>query len=115
MRYLTVANHGLLLLLGLATGLVKVFGLEADVEIFANLGFSYNATVAFGVVQAAAALMLLSGKTIRWGAIILGISFVIATLGLFVSGMVPFGAASILFIAMAAFATKENGFSLQRV
>lgn len=114
MRYLTIANHGLLLILGLATGLVKVFGLEADVEIFANLGFSYMATVIFGVVQVVGALMLLSGQTIRWGTIVLAISFVIATLGLFVSGMIPFGIFSFLFIAMAAFAYRQNWFTLTR-
>ena len=94
----------ILVLLGLATGLVKVFGLEADVEIFANLGFSYGATVAFGVLQAVAAILTAFPKTRRYGAAILGISFVIATAGLFVSGMIVFGIFSLLFIAMAVFA-----------
>lgn len=111
MKYLAIANHALVTLLGLATGLVKIFGLEADVEIFANLGFSYTATVIFGVIQTVAALMLLAPQTIKWGAIILGISFVIATAGLFVSGMIPFGVVSLLFIAMAALAHQQNWFT----
>lgn len=110
MRFFVLANHGLLLLLGLATGLVKVFGLEADVEIFANLGFSYSATVIFGIIQIIGALMLLNARTIRWGTIVLGVSFVIATLGLFVSRMIPFGVFSLLFILMAVFAYGQNWF-----
>ncbi|MEM7128671.1 MAG: hypothetical protein AAF702_20220 [Chloroflexota bacterium] len=108
MKYLAIVNHILVILLGLATGLVKVFGLEADVEIFANLGFSYGATVAFGVVQAVAALMMAVPQTLQFGAIILAISFVIATIGLFVSGMFTFGIVSVLFIGMALFAYRRN-------
>ncbi len=112
MRYLISANHGLLFLLGLSTGLVKVFGLEADIEIFANLGFSYTATVIFGIIQAVAALLLLSPQTIRWGATTLGVTFVIATIGLFVSGMIPFGLVSLLFIVMTVIAARQNWFIL---
>lgn len=103
-----IANQVLVILLGLATGLVKVFGLEADVEIFANLGFSYGATVAFGVVQAIAAIMIAIPPTVRYGAVILGISFVIATIGLFVSGIYLFGVVSILFIVMAVIVYRRN-------
>lgn len=105
-----MANHILVVLLGVATGLVKVFGLEADVEIFANLGFSYGATVAFGVVQTAAALLMVLPQTIRYGAVILALSFVIATLGLFITGLYTFGVVSILFILMALFAYRRNLF-----
>jgi hypothetical protein len=104
MKTIIKINNILLILLGLATGLVKVFGLEADVEIFANMGFSYTATVIFGAVQAIAASLVIFPQTRRYGAVILGLSFVIATAGLFISGLIPFGIFSLLFIAMAVIA-----------
>ncbi|MBV7333851.1 hypothetical protein KFU94_37590 [Chloroflexi bacterium TSY] len=110
MRILAILNHLLVTILGVVTGLVKVFGLEADIEIFANLGFSYGATVAFGIIQIVAALMLLHPKTLQPGAVILGISFIIATIGLFVTGLIPFGIVSLLFIAMAGFVATRNYF-----
>jgi hypothetical protein len=111
MKYLAGINHVLLFVLGAATGLVKIFGLKADVEIFARLGFSYGATVAFGAAQLLFALLLLSRGAARLGAWLLAASFVVATLGLFVSRIWAFGFASLLFIAMALFATRRSLFA----
>ena len=70
-------------------------------RIFAEAGFSYSATVAFGVLQLIAALMLLRAQSVRLGAGLLLVSFVVATGVLFVNGIIAFGLASLLFIAMA--------------
>lgn len=102
MKWIQLINWGLLILLGLATGIVKVLGQPDDVRIFGQIGFSYGATVAFGAVQAVAALLLLLPKTLKIGAVVLAISFCIATLGLFVDQKTTFGIVSLLFIAMAA-------------
>jgi hypothetical protein len=102
MKALHWINFVLLFLLGLSTGLVKVFGMEADMKIFAALGFPEFAARLVGLVQAVAALMLLAPVARAAGALVLALSFVVATAAVFASGMVPFGIFSLLFIAMAA-------------
>jgi len=95
-------NFALLTLLSISTGIVKIAGLEADVAIFATLGFTPAMTVAFGVLQALAGLALLPSSTRRSAALVLAVTFVVATAGLFVSGIHPFSWVSLAFIAMAA-------------
>lgn len=97
-------NLVLLVLLSLSTGVVKIIGLEADVKIFASMGFSYAATVFFGVIQTIGGILLIFPKMRRAGAVIMVITFCIATAGVFISGMTGFGIFSILFICMALMA-----------
>lgn len=94
-------NLPLLVLLSVSTGIVKIMGLEADVKIFENIGFSYLATVFFGIVQLAGGVLLVFDKTRKLAAIIMAVTFAIASTGVFVSGMIPFGVISLLFIAMS--------------
>lgn len=91
----------LLLALGLSTGLVKVFGFEADMKIFAALGFPAAAARLVGAVQAIASLLLLLPAARAAGALILAATFVLASAAVFASRMIPFGIFSLLFIAMA--------------
>ena len=91
----------LTVLLSLSTGLVKIFGLEADIAIFSAIGFSAVATVLVGVVQVIGALLLAVPKTMRIGAWIMVVTFALATVAVFASGQIAFGIVSILFILMA--------------
>jgi len=101
MKLLHTIDRVLLFLLGASTGAVKIFGMEEEMRIFAEVGFSHGATVAFGVFQLVAALLLLRNSTLRIGASLLLVSFVLATGVLFANGIVGFGFASLLFILMA--------------
>ena len=56
------------------------------------------------MVQLVAALLLVYGPTVKVGAAVLALTFVVATGVLFINGMVPFGVFSLLFIAMAGLA-----------
>lgn len=104
MVWIARINRVLLTLLGVSTGAVKLAKMQEEMTIFREAGFPDGLTLAFGVVQIAAALMLISNRTLKPGAVILGITFVIATGVLFVNSMIPFGVSSLLFIAMAALA-----------
>ena len=104
MHYIYWINKILLTLLGTSTGLVKIFGMEKEMELFRNAGFSNAATVAFGIVQVAATVLTWFPVTLRAGAFILALTFVVATGVLFKNGMTTFGLVSILFIVMAIFA-----------
>lgn len=95
-------NRGLLILLGVATGAVKLAQMPDEMRIFLAAGFGTTLILTFGVVQILGALLAIPNQTQRIGAGILAASFVIATGVLFANGMVPFGVFSLLFIAMAA-------------
>ena len=107
MRVLVIVNRVLLTVLGVATGAVKLAHMAEEMKIFQAAGFPDGLTVPFGVVQIVGALLLISNRTIKVGASILAVTFVVATGVLFVNGMVPFGVFSLLFIAMAALAWSK--------
>ena len=109
MQKLVVVVRVLLVLLGVATGAVKVAGMEAEVLLFAHVGFSPLATAIFGVVQIAAALAVVGRASRRWGALGLGLTFVVATGVVFAQGMMAFGIFSLLFIAMAGLVWARDG------
>lgn len=90
----------LLVVQSVATGAVKIGGLQADVDIFATLGFSYGMTIAFGVLQLGLGLALLHPGVRKGAALGLAVTFAVATAGLFVSGIHPFSYISLLFIAL---------------
>jgi len=91
---------GVLVLLSVSTGAVKVFGLPADIEVFAALGFSAAMTTAFGAVQLLLGLSLLHPKARRGASVGLAVSFAVATAALFAAGIHPFSYLSLLFILL---------------
>ena len=101
MKALLWINRILLTGLSIMTGVVKLVRMDAEMEIFRNIGFSDPLTIAFGVVQLIGGLLLLPSKTTRLGAWIMVPTFVFATGVLLANGMIPFGISSVLFIAMA--------------
>jgi len=94
-------NRILLTGLSIMTGAVKLARMDAEMEIFRNIGFPDALTIVFGVVQLVGGLLLLPGKTTKLGAWIMVPTFIFATGVLFANGMIPFGVSSLLFIAMA--------------
>ena len=103
MYYLYLVNKILLILLGMSTGLVKIFKMEAEMKIFRNAGFNDAGIIIFGVVQLLVTILILFPQTLKFGGILLTVTFLIATGVLFKNEMIPFGVFSILFIAMAIF------------
>ena len=101
MKIALLVDRVLLTLLGISTGLVKIFFMENEMVIFRNAGSPDWLTVVFGVVQLLAALLLIPSRTVRLGAAMLIPTFVIATGVLFVNEMFTFGVVSLLFIVMA--------------
>lgn len=108
-RYLRWALLAVLILLSLCTGITKLIRLPAEMELFARAGFSDGMTVLFGVVQVLGGLLLLATKTRRAGALIMAVTFVIASGVVFASGMTAFGIVSLSFIALAAYFAARPG------
>ena len=90
-----------LLLLGYSTSIVKFISLDAEVKLFQNAGFTKELIFAFGLLQFIATTLTAIPKTRRYGAIILAITFMIATVVVFISQMIGFGVFSISFILLA--------------
>lgn len=109
MRVIRILNHVLISLFAVSSGLFKVIGGAADIDVFGKMGMTATAVAIFGAVQAAAGLGLQFGRTSRVAAILLVLCNVLATTGLFVAGIVPFGVVSILFVAMAAWELSWPG------
>lgn len=101
MRGILTANRWLITAFGLASGLFKVIGGQADVDLFAKVGFSPGMVMAFGAVQALAAIAILRPSTRSSGALALALCNGVATYGLWAGGVQPFAMISVLFIAMA--------------
>ena len=70
-------------------------------KIYAAVGFADAMTIAFGLVQIAAALLLVAPATRRAGAAVLIATFAFATYVLFANAIHPFSVLSLGFIAMA--------------
>lgn len=92
---------GLLTLLAVSTGAVKIAQLPEEMALFRHLGWSDGLTVAFGVVQLGAGVLLVPPRTRRLGAGVLIPTFLIATYALFANAVYPFAPLSLLFVAMA--------------
>lgn len=97
-----LANHVLITLFGLSSGLFKVAQGAPDLEVFAHLGLGPLAVSVFGAVQAAAAVASWPARSRRWGAGALAACNLLASVGLFAAGVQPFGVVSLLFVVMAA-------------
>jgi hypothetical protein len=93
--------HVLIALFGIASGVFKVIGGQADLDVFSHLGMGRAAIAVFGAVQAAAALATIPARSRTAGAVTLAGANLLASVGLFVAGVQPFGVLSLSFVAMA--------------
>lgn len=107
MRGARIVFLGALVLLSISTGLTKLVRMPAEMELFAGAGFSDEVTIGFGVVQLLGGLLLLRTATRRIGAVTMAMTFSIATVVVFINGMIPFGVASLLFIAAALYHVRH--------
>ena len=106
-RVVMLINRWLIAIFGIASGLYKVAGGQADIDLFAPLGITPMAVAVFGAVQAAAGAALLMPRFQVLGAIVLAAANMLGTVGLFVADVQPFGIISVLFVAMALLAGRR--------
>ena len=96
----------ILILLSLATGITKIIQMPAEMELFQYAGFTKWMIIVFGAIQVLGGLLLIPTKYRKYGAMIMLLTFAIATAVVFYKGMMGFGFASILFIALAGYQWK---------
>lgn len=106
MRIALTASTVLIALFGVTSGVYKIAGGEADLRIFAHLGMGPAMVAAFGLVQALAGCLVLHRRVGVVAAYALTACNAMASLGLIVAGVQPFGWISFVFVAMAAGAVR---------
>ncbi len=109
MKILLKINWVLTTLLSISTGIFKILQQEADLALFAKIGFNATATTILGIIQLVGGVLLIPSATRKWGVYIMIPTFVVASIAVFANQMWIFGVVSLLFIAMASFvATMKN-------
>ncbi len=98
----------ILILLSIATGITKIIQMPAEMELFQHAGFTTWMIIAFGIVQVLGGILHVFKNYRKHGAILMLITFIIATIVVFIKGMIGFGIASLLFIALAGYQWKIN-------
>ena len=101
MKVLLKINWILTILLSISTGVFKLLRQEADLDLFANIGFTESMVFILGLLQMIGGILLIPKKTRKPGAYIMMVTFVVASVAVFANQMMLFGIVSLLFIAMA--------------
>lgn len=96
------------MLLALASGVAKILLLPNEVEFFGAYGFSTAALIVFGLVQLAAAVLLIAAKTRALGAGLAGITFLISAVLLVMAGNIAAAAVTGLAILGLGAVVKLN-------
>jgi hypothetical protein len=104
-RIALLVNVALISLFGVASGGFKLAGGQADLEVFKHIGMGATAVAVFGAVQLLAGAATAVPRTRRGGGALLTACNALASVGLFVAGVQPFGVISLVFVAMAVAAT----------
>jgi hypothetical protein len=100
-RGLQWTNHVLITLFAISSGLFKFAQGAADVKLYAAAGIGVGGMMAIGAVQAAGGVALVFARTRNIGALVVALINLLASAILFINGIQPFGAISLLFVAMA--------------
>ena len=100
-KKLLLVNLGLIGLFGIASGLFKVLGAQADLVLYGKAGIGLTTMRLIGLVQTLAGMSLFHKKTRPPGAVVLAAMNLLASGVLFVVGVQPFGVISLLFVGMA--------------
>lgn len=101
MNILLKINWILTVILSISTGFFKLLQQEADIQLFEAIGFNTTATTLLGAVQLIGGILLIPGKTRRYGVYVMIPTFIIASVAVFANSMLVFGIVSVLFIVMA--------------
>jgi DoxX-like family len=108
MKYFAYSAFVVLVLLSISTGITKIVQLPAEMELFRNAGFNDSLTILFGGVQVLGGLLLIFAKYRKTGAVVMIVTFVIASWVVWLSGMLPFFGMSLLFIILATLPFWKN-------
>ena len=96
MKILNIVLIIVIVLLSIAAGIAKVMGAPQEVEFLQSFGFNSMLIMVYGVVQIVGGALLAVPKTIKVGAIITILAFLLSSVLIFISGNLIFGLVSLL-------------------
>lgn len=109
MKIVLKINWILVTLLSLSTGIFKILQQQEDIQLFEAIGFTPLWVTLLGVLQFIGGIMLITRKLRREGVFVMIFTFTLASIAVFASGMLTFGAFSIAFVVMTYLVLKmEN-------
>ena len=91
------------LLLALASGIAKIMLIPEELVFFQKVGLTETAIILVGILQVISAVLILITRFRKIGATLLGTTFIVSTILIFLSGDVTFGLFSILPIVLILF------------
>lgn len=97
-----------ILLLALASGIAKIMLIPEELAFFQKMGLTETAITVVGVFQIMSAVLILITRFRKIGATVLGVTFILSTILIFLNGDIIFGLVSILPIILIFFFIKPN-------
>lgn len=97
-----------LVLLAVLSGTSKILLMSQDVEFFGKYGFSDFALIVFGLVQLVGGILIAIPKTRSVGALLVATTFLVSAVLLVLSGNIPIGLVTLLFVGLLGFVVKYN-------
>jgi uncharacterized membrane protein YphA (DoxX/SURF4 family) len=99
MKIVLIVLITILALLALASGVTKIMLLPRDVEFFGAYGFTNLTLIIFGIAQVAGGILLIAPKTRVYGAVLVGITFLVSAYLLVLAGDIPAAVITVTAIA----------------
>jgi len=101
MRIVNILIVAVIALLSIAAGLAKVMQVQQEMEFLQGLGLSPGLIMAFGLVQIAGGLLLVTKKTRLPGAVLVTLAFLLSAVLVFISDNLGFGLFSLIPAVLA--------------
>ena len=107
-KYLKIVTIAILVFLAVSSGVTKIALMEQDVAFFGAYGFTNPLLMAFGAIQLVGGLLLIAPKTRKVGAILVGITFAISAVLLFLHGSIIQGLVTCVALAGLAWVSRKT-------
>ena len=100
MKIFRIALISVITLMGLGAGTAKVLLMHDEIEFFSLAGLGETTLILLGILQLLGAILFIFLKTRKAGGYVLGLTFLLSSLVIFLVGDIVFGLASLLPIAL---------------
>jgi uncharacterized membrane protein YphA (DoxX/SURF4 family) len=101
-KILNILLIAIITLLSIAAGFAKVMETPQEVEFLQSFGFNTTQIIVYGFVQIGGGVLLALPKTIRWGALITILAFLLSSALIIIDGDLMFGLISLVPVLLTA-------------
>ena len=108
MKILLKINLAILVLLAVSSGITKVMLMSQEVAFFSSVGFNDLLLIIFGISQVVGGLALIFVKTRLIGSIIVGLTFVLSAVVLFMASKLVLVGITAVTLVMLGIVMKKS-------